>query len=206
MGASNFYVRRASAMMLGQNFEEKGSSAEIEKSYLRLTSAPDPDPATVRPEEVLEKVLLMVQNSQKNYLYKCDQLKSIRQDLVVQHRRNELTVKVYETHARLAIEVGDLPEYNQCQSQLGTLYLEGIKGCLMEFAAYNLLCVLLHSSNNRDLVSAMSRLSAEAKKDDAVKHALSVRAAMTSENYVMFFRLYKTAPNLNGYLMGGSLC
>lgn len=48
----------------------------------------------VRPEEVLEKALLMVQNSQKNYLYKCDQLKSIRQDLTVQHIRNELTVKV----------------------------------------------------------------------------------------------------------------
>lgn len=48
----------------------------------------------VRPEEVLEKALLMVQNSQKNYLYKCDQLKSIRQDLTVQRIRNQLTVKV----------------------------------------------------------------------------------------------------------------
>lgn len=45
----------------------------------------------------------------------------------------------------------------QCQSQLTTLYAEGIKGCHMEFAAYNLLCVILHSNNNRDLVSAMSR-------------------------------------------------
>jgi hypothetical protein len=97
----------------------------------------------VRPEEVLEKALLMVQNSQKNYLYKCDQLKSIRQDLTVQRIQNQLTVKVcvipilpcdmkiscsfvlslfsfvvvyiqvYETHARLALEAGDLPEYNQ---------------------------------------------------------------------------------------------
>lgn len=48
----------------------------------------------VRPEEVLEKALHMVQSSQKNYLYKCDQLKSIRQDLTVQRIRNELTVKV----------------------------------------------------------------------------------------------------------------
>lgn len=45
----------------------------------------------------------------------------------------------------------------QCQSQLKTLYAEGIKGCDMEFAAYNLLCVLLHSSNNRDLLLALSR-------------------------------------------------
>jgi hypothetical protein len=48
----------------------------------------------IRPEDVLEKALAMVETSQKNYLYKCDQLKSIRQDLTVQRIQNELTVKV----------------------------------------------------------------------------------------------------------------
>ncbi|XP_062078016.1 SAC3 family protein A-like [Humulus lupulus] len=89
----------------------------------------------------------------------------------------------------------------KCQSQLQSLYAEGIEGCLMEFSAYNLLCVILHSSNNRDLVSSMSRLSSEAKRDNAVRHALAVRAAVTSGNNVMFFRLFKTAPNLNTCLM-----
>ncbi|KAL0376975.1 UNVERIFIED_CONTAM: SAC3 family protein A, partial [Sesamum calycinum] len=93
------------------------------------------------------------------------------------------------------------PDPATCQSQLKTLYGEGITGCHMEFAAYNLLCVMLHSNNNRDLLSAMSRLSANAKMDKAVKHALSVRSAVTSGNYVTFFRLYKTAPNLNTFLM-----
>ncbi|CAN6565691.1 unnamed protein product [Malus baccata var. baccata] len=214
-GGGNLYARRANALVLSKNFEDGGSRAvedidwdsltvkgtcqEIEKRYLRLTSAPDP--ATVRPEDVLEKALVMVQNSQKNYLYKCDQLKSIRQDLTVQRIRNHLTVKVYETHARLAVEVGDLPEYNQCASQLKSLYAEGIEGCHMEFSAYNLLCVILHSNNNRDLVSSMASLSVEAKRDEAVKHALAVRSAVTSGNYVMFFRLYKTAPNLSTCLM-----
>ncbi|KAJ6758087.1 80 KDA MCM3-ASSOCIATED PROTEIN [Salix koriyanagi] len=214
-GAGNLYSRRASALMISKSFDDSGSKAvedidwdaltvkgtcqEIEKRYLRLTSAPDP--SSVRPEEVLEKALLMVQNSQKNYLYKCDQLKSIRQDLTVQRIQNQLTVKVYETHARLSLEAGDLPEYNQCQSQLKTLYAEGIEGCDMEFAAYNLLCVILHSNNNRDLVSSMSRLTEGSKKDKAVKHALAVRAAVTSGNYVMFFRLYEDAPNLNSCLM-----
>lgn len=49
----------------------------------------------VRPEDVLEKALHMVETSEKNYLYKCDQLKSIRQDLTVQRIQNELTVKVF---------------------------------------------------------------------------------------------------------------
>ncbi|OVA09971.1 SAC3/GANP/Nin1/mts3/eIF-3 p25 [Macleaya cordata] len=213
--AGNLYTRKASALVLSRSYEDSGSRAvedidwdsltvkgtcqEIEKRYLRLTSAPDP--TSVRPEEVLEKALLMVQNSQKNYLYKCDQLKSIRQDLTVQRIHNELTVKVYETHARLALEAGDLPEFNQCQSQLKTLYAEGIKGCHMEFSAYNLLCVILHSNNNRDLVASMARLPREAKKDEAIKHALAVRSAVTSGNYVLFFRLYKTAPNLSTCLM-----
>lgn len=48
-------------------------------------------------------------------------------------------------------------------------------------------------------------LSVEAKRDEAVKHALAVRSAVTSGNYVMFFRLYKTAPNLSTCLMGGHL-
>lgn len=48
------------------------------------------------------------------------------------------------------------------------------------------------------------RLSSDAKKDEAVKHALSVRSAVTSGNYVLFFRLYKMAPNLNTFLMGES--
>ncbi|XP_042508047.1 SAC3 family protein A-like isoform X2 [Macadamia integrifolia] len=215
VGAGSLYSRRASVLELSRSYNDSGSRAvedidwdaftvkgtcqEIEKRYLRLTSAPDP--ATVRPEEVLEKALLMVLSSQKNYLYKCDQLKSIRQDLTVQRIRNELTVKVYETHARLSIEAGDLPEYNQCQSQLQSLYAEGIKGCHMEFSAYNLLCAILHSNNNRDLLSSMARLSDEVKKDEAVKHALAVRAAVTSGNYVLFFRLYKLAPNLNTCLM-----
>ncbi|XP_031374621.1 SAC3 family protein A-like [Punica granatum] len=60
----------------------KKTCQEIEKRYLCLISAPDP--ATVRLKEVLEKALAMVQSSQKNYHYKCDQLKSICQDLTAQ--------------------------------------------------------------------------------------------------------------------------
>ncbi|CAM0882923.1 unnamed protein product [Alopecurus aequalis] len=211
----NVYTRKAMPMLLHKSNGDgvilavedldwdaltiKGTCQEIEKRYLRLTSAPDP--ATVRPEDVLEKALHMVETSEKNYLYKCDQLKSIRQDLTVQRIQNELTVKVYETHARLALQAGDLSEYNQCQSQLTRLYSDGISGCHLEFSAYNLLCVMLHSNNKRDLLSSMASLSKEAKLDGTVKHALAVHSAVSSGNYVMFFKLYKKAPGLNSCLM-----
>jgi len=45
-------------------------------------------------------------------------------------------------------------------------------------------------------------LSKEAKQDAAVKHALVVHSSVLSGNYVLFFKLYKKAPNLNSCLMG----
>ncbi|XP_062075849.1 SAC3 family protein A-like [Humulus lupulus] len=163
------------------------------------------DCSKVTPEEVLEKALLMVQNSQKNYLYKCDQLKSIHQDLTAKNSKSTNSKGLFQNLSffPLCKHLLIFDSYMlTCQSQLQSLYAEGIEGCHMEFVAYNLLCVILHSSNNRDLVSSMSRLSSESKRDNAVRHALAVRAAVTSGNYVMFFRLFKTAPNLNTCLMG----
>nr|XP_024395611.1 SAC3 family protein A-like isoform X1 [Physcomitrium patens] len=177
----------------------RGTCQEVEKRYLRLTSAPDPN--TVRPENVLKRALEMVKSTTKSYLFKCDQLKSIRQDLTVQRIRDEFTVQVYETHARMALEAGDLPEYNQCQTQLKFLYGEGIKGCSNEFAAYSLLYILFNRGNSRDLLSAMAKLTDEGRRDEVVKHALEVRHAVAVGNYTTFFRLYRTAPVLSPCLM-----
>jgi SAC3 family protein LENG8/THP3 len=70
-----------------------GTCQKVEKDYLRLTSAPAPN--TVRPLPVLKQALKLVQEKwEKNkgtpecYVYMCSQLKSLRQDLVVQHIRN----------------------------------------------------------------------------------------------------------------------
>ena len=105
-----------------------GTCTDIEKNYFRLTSAPDP--STVRPPEILEVALYRLKqrwddegDSEKSYVWFCDQLKAVRQDLVVQHIENATTVTVYETHARIALECADLNEYNQCQTQLKELYV-----------------------------------------------------------------------------------
>ena len=67
-----------------------GTCVKLEKDYLRLTSAPHP--SVVRPESVLWKALKLIKDKWADdivdYVYMCSQLKSIRQDLTVQHIQN----------------------------------------------------------------------------------------------------------------------
>ncbi|PVU92930.1 hypothetical protein BB561_003535 [Smittium simulii] len=163
-----------------------GTCTNLEKRYLRLTSAPDS--ATVRPLPVLhESLALMIKKweNDEKYTYICDQLKSIRQDLTVQRITNDFTVRVYETHSRMALCANDLGEYNQCQTQLKQLYIQGVKGSKMEFLAYRIL-YFIYTRNESDINATLSSISKKELDDPVVKHAL---------------KLYKSAPNLGAKLM-----
>lgn len=180
-----------------------GRSTVLEKKYLRLTSAPNPE--TVRPVDVLERTLELLMTKWKqdqNYAYICDQFKSMRQDLTVQRIRTPFTVKVYEIHARIALEKSDLGEYNQCQAQLKTLYEEGLSGNRLEFLAYRLL-YLLHTQNKQEVGDILVELldDEEASNYEPVQHALKVKTAMMTRNFVELFQLYRTAPLMSGYVM-----
>lgn len=178
-----------------------GRCETLEKNYFRLTSAPNPD--TVRPLPVLHKTLDLLKKKWKkesNYGYICDQFKSLRQDLTVQHIRNEFTVLVYEIHARIALEKGDLGEYNQCQTQLRVLYAQQLGGHPTEFKAYRIL-YFIYTRNWTAMNDALADVTAEDKKDLAVKHALDVRSALALGNYHRFFQLYLDTPNMGAYLM-----
>lgn len=75
-------------------FVVKGTMQELEKSYFRLTSAPDP--STVRPEAVLRRayarLVHLLREGKEGYFYALDQFKGMRQDCTVQHLKNDLTV------------------------------------------------------------------------------------------------------------------
>ncbi|ORX99115.1 SAC3/GANP domain-containing protein [Basidiobolus meristosporus CBS 931.73] len=155
---------------------------------------------TQQKRKETQELLKKKWRAESNYTYICDQFKSLRQDLTVQRIKNDFTVKVYEQHARIALEKGDLGEYNQCQTQLKQLYAYNIPGHVMEFTAYRIL-YFLHTRNQIDINSMMAELTPQQKEDSAVKHALEVKSAISMTNYHSFFRLYLTAPNMGGYLM-----
>jgi SAC3 family protein LENG8/THP3 len=178
-----------------------GRSTKLEKNYFRLTSAPNPD--DVRPLPILRQTLELLKKkwrSEGNYVYICDQFKSLRQDLTVQHIKNEFTTNVYEIHARIALEKGDLGEYNQCQTQLRGLYKQKLGGRPVEFKAYRIL-YYIHTCNRTDMTDVLAELTPTEKAEEAIQHALQVRSAVALGNYHKFFQLYLRVPNMGAYLM-----
>lgn len=205
---------------LGSPKKLKGRCMKLEKSYLRLTSAPDP--SLVRPLKILKAALEMVKEnylSNDDYSYACDQLKSIRQDITVQCIHGRFAAHVYETHARIALESGDLPEYNQCQSQLQEMRRKGVLISVDEFDCYRIL-YSIHVDSMIDLTVVMrdiglarkdfiirneTRMSrtgfSQIDKNSATNFALDVLASVRQNNTNRFFSLYRIAPLHAGYIM-----
>ena len=106
----------------GENPDFVGTCTNLEKSYLRLTTFPKPE--DVRPLPILKQSFEHVKTQyleNEDHEWANEQLKSIRQDLAVQAIANNFSLLVYETHARLALEHGEMNEFNQCQSVIKSM-------------------------------------------------------------------------------------
>ncbi|KAG2425749.1 hypothetical protein HYH02_014965 [Chlamydomonas schloesseri] len=179
-----------------------GRSQALEKEYLRLTALPRA--ADVRPPHVLAAALKLVKAkwlAAPDYHSASEQLKAIRQDLTVQHVRDSLTVDVYETAGRLALEADDLAEFRRCHAVLRQLYAELGGANAPEFEAYGLLYTQATAAARNTLSLELSRVPHHLLPHPFVRHAMDVCAAARSGNYARFLELYEGAPRMSPYLM-----
>ncbi|KAG2486325.1 hypothetical protein HYH03_015029 [Edaphochlamys debaryana] len=179
-----------------------GTCEDLEKEYLRLTSLPRA--SAVRPPTVLAAALALVKAKwlqKADYAAASEQLKSIRQDLTVQHVRDGLTVEVYETHGRLALETDDLAEFRRCHGVLRSLYAEGLPGNPAEFEAYGLLYTQATPAARNTLALELSRVPPPLLPHPFVRHAMAVCEATRAGNYARFISLYDGAPRMAPYIM-----
>ena len=192
-----------------------GTCKALEKDYLRLTTFPKEE--DVRPLRILKKALKHIKHKYKeeeDFEWTNEQLKSVRQDLTVQNIRNTFVIEVYEMHARLLLENGDLNEFNQCQSMIRSLTspsennleetsLRQSSQSTDEFFAYRILYSLVQKSS-ADLHDGIAYSRSTVQEEPSLpstQHTMEVVSAVSHSNYKAFFRLYHSAPHLSAYLM-----
>ncbi|CAI4854245.1 CQS_1a_G0055730.mRNA.1.CDS.1 [Saccharomyces cerevisiae] len=174
-----------------------GRCQTLEKSYLRLTSEPNPD--LIRPPNILQKIYCLLmdkyQSKTATYTYLCDQFKSMRQDLRVQMIENSFTIKVYQTHARIALENGDLGEFNQCQNRIMALFENPTipKKSYSEFICYSVLYSMLtedYPSISHLKLKLIDDGSSEILEDEHVKMIFELSDMKLVGNYHYFMKNY----------------
>lgn len=182
-----------------------GKSQNIEKPYFRISTTPDLD--TIRPKEILKKALFVMQEKWKsklaNYDYISEQLRSIRQDMVLQRINDEFAIEVYQTHSKIALENHDITQFHQCQIQLLDLYQDNkltnnIKRD--EFLGYELLYKSLHNFHI-ELANLLKQLTSKERKSKNILYSMAVYRSLADANYIQFFKLYKESPNLSAKLL-----
>ena len=99
--------------------------------------------------------------------------------------RDDFTVSVYETHARIAIEAADHAEFNQCQAQLAQLYKDGRPSKnRAEFAAYSIV-YCLYTRNMTDMTKRLSQLTEQMASEQIISDALKLRSHLSLGNYLV---------------------
>jgi len=184
-----------------------GTYTTLEKPYLRTTSIPDP--STVRPLHILKQSLdFIISNyvNNKNYEYISEQLRSMRQDLTVQHIEDEFCVKVYETHCQLALENNDWDNFNQVQHQLESLLLKGFGSdeSFEDISCYR----IIYFAQNKDitgLYSFIPKIPENVLSSSMVQFSLRVWQAVSCVDLLGYIELMRNAPKLSNYIMLRSL-
>ncbi|KAA8492736.1 Leukocyte receptor cluster member 8-like [Porphyridium purpureum] len=185
-----------------------GQNMTVLKEFLRQTERADP--AKVRPYHILKEALSRVRaelesGSELYQPWAVSQLKSIRQDLILQNIEDQFTLEVYEYHAHAALVNGDMTEFNQCLDRLHDMYMKGNKSPReAEFFGLYLLYQCYVSTVTRskmDFQRVFASFPDRVRSSEPVLHAWSVCCAFMCDDVFRMFRLYRTADEEQKRLM-----
>jgi len=182
-----------------------GVSTALERPFNRLQEKPEAN--VVRPEPVLKQSLTYIfekaekfENKAESYVYLNEQLKSIRQDLVIQQIENEFALECLVTHARLCLEIpsepGDLGEFNKNQSLIRHLHTKLPESdSKIEFLSYRIIYYAI--LRNRGWIAAELRAATTDAmlKNPVISHAIDVAIAAEQDDFSSLAVLYGKCPS-----------
>jgi len=173
-----------------------GTNRQVLKDFFRLTREARPN--EVRTKKTCTMALGVIRKKwkgERDYRWCENQLKSLRQDLKVQHIRDQLAVDTYELHARICLEVSDFSEYNQCQTALRSLYEETSKNRRneKEFVVYRILYLSVINDHTGFLRAIGHKRT---RTDPVVKLCVRLYQSLKQGNYCRVFQIYKKLPPL----------
>ena len=115
----------------------------LEKNYERLDISSNINKNNYRDLNTLKMSFNFIKekyNKNKDYSYIINQLKSIRQELLIQNIKNEFSIIVYEESVKLAIENNDIPNLSISISYLiNDLYPFLLNNNFIKFFRYYLI-------------------------------------------------------------------
>mmetsp|Transcript_728 Transcript_728/g.1896 ORF Transcript_728/g.1896 Transcript_728/m.1896 type:complete len:630 (-) Transcript_728:143-2032(-) len=178
-----------------------GTRTELFKEYLRQNN--EAVCSEIRPVHVLQsafsEIKRLLESGERDYSWAVKQLKSMRQDLMLQSIEDDFAVRVYEFHARCALTNGDIGEFNQCVTRLRECYDKTRSDDEPEFVAYHLLYCLYEGKSGVGRVYA--GLSPGLRQHRAVAHAWTVCLAYLASDYSHFFELAAECTHLASQLV-----
>ena len=173
-----------------------GSCKDLEKEYHRGEG--NVETTKVRPYEILKKSFthVMGKSKEKDYKWVKNQLKSIRQDMLVQDIRDSFTWDVYVCAATEAIRNSDAGELTQTLAHLKRLehHVCISDQAKMEISAYRILFHTLRENFNK-VDEEISLLLPKNRGYGCIRHALMFSAAYSSHNFFLLRKLVPKAPN-----------
>ena len=180
-----------------------GVCQDLEKAFTRSAAGLEHDPRLVRPQHILQKSLKYIIQQQRKKsdpkVYCYEQFKSIRQDLTVQHIFNTFTTEVYETHARVCLQHGDVGEFNACQSKLRVFHKNRdmifSERNVIQFTALRIMYCCLTKSHG-DLAHEVEEVPKKYRQHPQIRHAMSIIPALTPLNIFLFDQVYNTASEM----------